>query len=114
MGRAHHRGFDRAELDRERVMTEPVEPTPEPDADDEQVLDMAHVRKLRGENKRLRHLLRETEENRASDLARIATYERREAERAAATVLVDAEDIWRHTDEQTQASFNDEFGAIIG
>jgi hypothetical protein len=83
-------------------MTEPNEPAPEVDdlaADDDEVLHMRAVRKLRNENKRLRHLLRETEENRATDLARIAAFEKREVEREAAAVLVDPEDIWR-TDER--------------
>jgi hypothetical protein len=105
-----------------------TEPTPEPDhvaGDDDEVTDMAAVRKLRNEAKRLRHLLREEQANRASeaakhqaeresDLARIATYEKAEVERAAATVLVDPEDVWRHTSAEEQAAFNDEFGSIVG
>lgn len=114
-----------------------TEPTPEPTesalADDEQVLlddvadddeavvDMRAVRRLRNEAKRLRHLLREEQENRASeqkhresDLARLAAFEKRDVEREAAQVLIDAEDIWRHTDAETQQSFNDEFGEIVG
>ncbi len=70
-------------------------------------------RKLRNENKRLRHLLRETEENRASDLARIAAFEKREVERQASALLIDPED-WRHTNAETQQTFNDEFGQIVG
>ena len=96
-------------------MTTPVdEQTPEPEDDDNEVLDMRGVRKLRNENKRLRHLLRETEENRASDLARLAAAEKREVERQAAQVLVDPEDIWR-TDEATQQGWVDEkFHEVIG
>jgi hypothetical protein len=106
------------------------EPTPEPDSeldsevldeladDDEQVTDMRGVRRLRSEAKRLRMLLREEQENRASEqasaLARIAEYERREVERAAAALLIDPQDVLRYTDEKTQAEFNDEFGAVIG
>jgi hypothetical protein len=102
------------------------EPTPEPDSeldsevldeladDDEQVTDMRGVRRLRSEAKRLRMLLREEQENRASEqasaLARIAEYERREVERAAAALLIDPQDVLRYTDEKTQAEFNDEFG----
>jgi hypothetical protein len=96
-------------------MTTPVdEPELEPDDNDEQPLDMRGVRKLRNENKRLRHLLRETEENRASDLARIAGFEKREVEREASSLLVDPEDIWR-TDEATQQAFVDQqFGEVVG
>jgi hypothetical protein len=83
-------------------------------ADDEAPTDMRGVRKLRNEAARLRHLLREEQANRASDLARLAAYEKAEVERAAGTVLVDPEDLWRHTDEATQAEFNDEFGSVIG
>jgi len=95
-------------------MTEPDESLTEVNDDDDEVLDMRAVRKLRNENKRLRHLLRETEENRASDLARIAGFEKREVEREASAVLVDPEDIWR-TDEATQQQFVDsQFHEVIG
>lgn len=108
-----------------------TELTPEPELveqidddiadDNDEVLDMRGVRKLRNEAKRLRHLLREEQENRASeqkhresDLARIAAFEKREVEREASQVLIDAEDIWRHTDLETQQTFNNEFGEIVG
>ena len=92
--------------------------------DDEQVVDMRGVRRLRAEAKKLRHQLRESEANRASenakhaadresDLARLAALEKAEIERAASAVLVDAEDLWRYVDEATQQTFNDEFGAIV-
>lgn len=88
--------------------------------DDEEPRDMAAVRRMRAENQRLRHRLREAEANRqsvedsrAGDLARLAALEKAEIERAASAVLVDAEDLWRYVDEATQQTFNDEFGAIV-
>lgn len=96
----------------DEVLT-PVETSDDDDVDDDEpVTDMKGLRKLRNEAKRLRHLLRESEANRASDLARIAAYEKRAVEAAASAVLVDPTDLWVHTDEATQRSFNDEFGSI--
>jgi hypothetical protein len=115
-------------------MTEPIpEPTTAAVAETEEVTTAATddnaeepqtieaAKKLRSENRNLRQRLRDAERARDEvqaarevDLAKLAEYERREVERAAATVLVDPEDIWRHTDEATQAQFNDEFGAIVG
>ena len=112
-------------------MTEPIEPAPESDnadselddtaideaADDEPIRDMAAVKRLRQEAQRLRHLLREEQANRqseqASALARIAEYEKREIEQAAAQVLIDPQDVMRYTSAEEQAAFNDEFGAIV-
>ena len=104
-------------------MTEPIEPdetgrievdttAPEPEPDDDELDPRARaaIRKVNNEAHNLRTRLREVEEARESDLARIAAYEKAEVERAAATVLVDPEDIWRHIDAATQETFNDEFG----
>ena len=77
---------------------------PDPAADD-QVVDMAAMKKLRRENASLRKAKQEAE-------ARNAAYEHEAVERAASTVLIDPEDIYRYTDEETRAQFNDEFGAI--
>ena len=78
---------------------------------------MRGVRRLRAEAQRLRMRLRESEENRASEqasaLARIAAYEKAEAERVAGEILVDAEDLWVHTDAEAQRDWNDEFGQIV-
>ena len=108
-------------------MTEPIEPdetgrievdttAPEPEPDDDELDPRARaaIRKVNNEAHNLRTRLREVEEARESDLARIAAYEKAEVERAAATVLVDPEDIWRHIDAATQETFNDEFGSIVG
>ena len=104
---------------RSEAWTATAEPKLESDTnnDDEQLVDMKQVRKLRNENARLRHRLKEVEASmgseRESTLARLAAYEREAVERAAATTLIDGEDIWRYTDEATQAEFNDAFGAIV-
>src|SRR5262249_50664493 len=113
------------------MMTEPTPPLGEDESgftdeeldafdDSEPIKDMAAVRRLRSQAQRLRHRLREAEANRqaaedarAGDLARLAEYEKREVERAAAQVLIDPEDLMRYTDEATQAEFNDEFGRIV-
>ena len=108
-------------------MTEPIEPdetgrievdttAPEPEPDDDELDPRARaaIRKVNNEAHNLRTRLREVEEARESDLARIAAYEKAEVERAAATVLVDPEDIWRHIDAATQETFNDEVGSIVG
>ena len=119
-------------------MTEVNEPTPDEtgrievdtsaevtdDDDDEPVLNMAAMRKTRAEAKKFRHLYRESEANRAAEnakhqtdhesaLVKIAEYERREAERAAAEVLHDPADLWIHTDETEQRQWSDEFGNIV-
>ena len=101
-------------------MTEPIdEPTPdtpEPDVelgDDEAPRDMAAVRRLRAENKRLRHELREEQENRGAAAARLAAERRQEAERIAGEVLVDPADIWRVDAAAQQAFVDDEFGEIV-
>jgi hypothetical protein len=101
------------------------EPEPDPDvidelADDDAPADMRAVRRMRAENKKLRHRLRESEANRAtaeegraSDLARLAALEKREIEREASALLADPQDIWR-TDEATQQEFVDQqFGEVI-
>ena len=81
-------------------MTEPIQPTPgvidteqpedvaEPDDTDE-ALDMRAVKRLRNENKKLRHQLREAQENYGGAAARLAAAERREIEREASSMLVD-------------------------
>ena len=118
-------------------MTE--QPTPEPEsdlepevidelADDAAPVDMRAVKRLRSENARLRHRLREAEANRvtaeegkataeegrASDLARLAAMEKREVERAAEPYLADPSDLWLHTDEAAQREWVDQqFGEII-
>jgi hypothetical protein len=108
----------------DNTMTEPNgEPEPRSEAwaataaDEDEVFDAKTVRKLRNECARLRVKLKEAEASmgseRESNLARLAAYERDAVERAAATTLIDGEDIWRYTDEATQAEFNDEFGAIV-
>ena len=88
--------------------------------DDAPVENMKHVRKIRAQNQRMRHRLREAEANRQAaeeaherDLAKLADLERREIERAAAEVLADPTDLLRFADEAEQQSFNDEFGSIV-
>ena len=73
-------------------------------ADDDAPADMRAVRRMRAENKKLRHRLRESEANRVSaedaragDLARLAALEKREIEREAGAVLADPTDLWLHT-----------------
>ncbi len=104
-------------------MTEST-PAPEPaDVDDSEFDPRAReaLQKAQREAKNLRTRLHDTEarlraveDNRASDLARLAAAEKRDVEREAAQVLLDAEDLWRHTDEATQQAFVDEqFHEII-
>ena len=82
--------------------------------DDEEPKDMRAIRKMRAQNKRSRHRLRESDANRqaaedarSSDLARLAAYEQQAIERAAAQVLADPADLMRLADEETVRSFND-------
>lgn len=90
-------------------------------ADDEPVTDMRAVRRLRTENQRLRHQLREAEANRASmeeahigDLARLSNLERRAVESTVADVLADPADLWLHTTEAQQREWIDQqFGEVI-
>ena len=106
-------------------MTESPEPTQAPDeqsslsdetieaaADDEQVTDMRAVKRLRAENARLRHRLREAEENRGAAEARLDAMRRAEVERLAGEVLVDGSDLYRHGVDE-QALFDEEFGEIV-
>lgn len=112
-------------------MTE--QPTPEPGSglddadiealagDDDQVLNMRMAKRLRGENQRLRHKLREAESNReaaedarAGDLAKLANLEKREIERSVEGLLADPSDLWLHTSEAQQREWVDQqFGEVI-
>ena len=105
-------------------MTEPIgEPIPEPTTelepdepagDDEQVLDMRAVRRLRTENQKLRHQLREAEENYGGAAARLAAAERREIERElASSLLIDPQDIWRSDTEVQQSFVDEQFREVI-
>jgi hypothetical protein len=104
-------------------MTEPIdEPTPatEPDAEDtalpddgdDEVQDLRAMRRLRTENKRLRHELREAQENYGSAAARLAAAQRREAERIAGEVLHEGSDLWRVDPELQQEFYDEEFGEV--
>jgi hypothetical protein len=98
-------------------MTEPIEqPEPgqlEPADDDDAVLDMAAMRRVRREAAALRKRVHELESDNERLITQQAAAERREIEREASSVLADPADIWR-TDEATQQAFVDaEFREIV-
>ena len=71
------------------------------------------LRKARNEAKNLRARLRAKEADYEKLSTQLAAAQRRDAERVAAETLVDPQDLWLHTDAETQQSFVDEeFGAI--
>jgi hypothetical protein len=85
---------------------------------DDAPADVRTMRRLRSENARLRHKLRESEANRGSSdeatLARLAAMERQLVEHEVAEILADPADLWAHTDEETQQAWVDrQFGEVI-
>lgn len=97
------------------MTTEPIgEPIPttelesdEPAGDDDAVLDMAAMRKIRREAAGLRKRVHELEADNERLITQQAAAERREIERQAAEVLVDPQDIWLHTSAEEQQAFVD-------
>ena len=74
---------------------EPVEPQPDT-ADDAEVPEtLEQARKLRSKNRALRQRLHTAETDNERLLTQTAAWQRREVERAAAEVLIDAGDVWR-------------------
>ena len=111
---------------RNDAMSEPIgEPTPEPEPglepDADQLFDLQAAKRLRAENQKLRHRLREAEANRqtaeearAASLARAAAMERQLVEHEVSELLADPSDLWAHTDEATQQSWVDQqFGELV-
>lgn len=56
--------------------------------------DLAHVRKLRSENKNLRERAKTAEDQLGTLNAQVESFRRNEIERIAATVLADPKDLW--------------------
>jgi hypothetical protein len=104
-------------------MSEPIEPTPvledavledATDDDDDEILDMKAVRKLRSENRNLQSRLHEVQSGYERIVTQHGALLRRGVEQEAEKYLYDANDIWR-ADPDTQKEFYDEqFGDIIG
>lgn len=80
--------------------------------DDEPVTNMKAFRQARAEAQQLRQRLHEVETTEAGNAAKLAAYEKREIERAAAEVLVDPSDIWRLPAEAQQEWIDSEFGEV--
>jgi hypothetical protein len=87
--------------------------------DDEQVLDMAAMRKVRHEAASLRRdrdglrtRVHELEEQLGAAAAREAASQRRDAERVAGEILHDPTDIWRVSAEVQQSFYDEQFGDI--
>ena len=104
-------------------MTEPApeQPTPEltdtdapvESADDVELpQDIEAAKKLRSEAANLRRRNRELEADNERLITQTAAWQRREIERTAGEILVDASDVWRVDPEVTQSFYDAEFGEI--
>ncbi len=98
-------------------MTEPIEPTPEPNAEDvdESTLDeraRAAMQKLRSENRSLRSRLRDSEEQVGIASARLTAHHKAVIEAAAkAAGLIDPSDFTVHHPDPNE--FVDEFADVV-
>lgn len=72
--------------------------------------DLAHVRKLRSENKNLRERAKTAEDQLGTLNAQVESFRRSEIERIAATVLADPKDLW--LGEVTPNDFLDDNGTL--
>lgn len=109
-------------------MTEPAPTEPRadlPEADQDQLADTSAIsddtaepqtleqaKKLRSEARNLRARLHATETDLESAVTRLAASDRREAERHAATILVDPTDIWTAQPDM-KAFYDDQYQDIV-